>query len=347
MRGISIKTGNNNKGFLSVSAIYISSIIGAGFATGQEINSFFSRYGVYSFIGLALILLLFSVCGALLLRKIHILKVNSLDELLSHLGIPAAAFIIKSLAYIFQFIVFVVMQAGMRTILEENGVPKAVAVIIVSILVIIIVSTDINRLMAVNSFLTPIVIIGMLILFIFLIAVYKGDTSSVSVIVPKGGLCLASAFLYFSFNMLLSLPALCEISAKIDSKKNAVKGGLVGGFVIFLLALGANLALLLYNNISASELPIVQLSYNLGNISGYGYTAVVFIAMLTSCTICGFCIAKKCAETINKKQLVVSALICLLAVPLAMIDFSKLISTLYPAFGMVGVLAVIFILFFT
>ena len=51
----------NIRNFLSVVCGYVAAVIGAGFASGQEIISFFVKYGKYSIIGVLLSGVLFSV----------------------------------------------------------------------------------------------------------------------------------------------------------------------------------------------------------------------------------------------------------------------------------------------
>lgn len=56
----------NIRNILSVVCGYVAAVIGAGFASGQEIISFFVKYGKYSIIGVLLSCIIFSVvcvCG--------------------------------------------------------------------------------------------------------------------------------------------------------------------------------------------------------------------------------------------------------------------------------------------
>lgn len=51
----------NIRNILSVVCGYAAAVIGAGFASGQEIISFFVKYGKYSIIGVLLSCIIFSV----------------------------------------------------------------------------------------------------------------------------------------------------------------------------------------------------------------------------------------------------------------------------------------------
>ena len=52
----------NIRNVLSVVCGYVAAVIGAGFASGQEIISFFVKYGKYSIIGVLLSCVIFGVC---------------------------------------------------------------------------------------------------------------------------------------------------------------------------------------------------------------------------------------------------------------------------------------------
>ena len=59
----------NIRNILSVVCGYAAAVIGAGFASGQEIISFFVKYGKYSIIGVLLSCIIFSVFAYAVCRK--------------------------------------------------------------------------------------------------------------------------------------------------------------------------------------------------------------------------------------------------------------------------------------
>ena len=56
------------------------SIVGAGFASGREIMRFFSRYGVFSWIGIGLAVITIGAFALALLRKAKEADVTSLSQ---------------------------------------------------------------------------------------------------------------------------------------------------------------------------------------------------------------------------------------------------------------------------
>ena len=60
-----------HKNIFRVASIYVASVTGAGFASGQEIMQFFSAYETGGFWGILLAGVLFSAVGCIVLDKVR------------------------------------------------------------------------------------------------------------------------------------------------------------------------------------------------------------------------------------------------------------------------------------
>ena len=58
------------KNILTITMVIIGSIIGAGFASGQEINSFFYKYGIIGILGIIISIFLIS----LIIYKVFLIR---------------------------------------------------------------------------------------------------------------------------------------------------------------------------------------------------------------------------------------------------------------------------------
>ena len=58
---------NTGVSTLKVAAAYIGTVVGAGFATGQEILQFFNRFGVMGLVGIVIATIMFVVFGYLIM----------------------------------------------------------------------------------------------------------------------------------------------------------------------------------------------------------------------------------------------------------------------------------------
>lgn len=71
-----------DKNWIKIAAIFVGTVIGAGFASGREIIEFFGVYGTKGLWGIYIVGILFSTCASILLFKIYKYKIRDLDHLL-------------------------------------------------------------------------------------------------------------------------------------------------------------------------------------------------------------------------------------------------------------------------
>lgn len=350
---------------VQTSAVYITSIVGAGFATGQEIQKFFTFFGVYGFYGIFLATVIFCAMGSSVLGKAYNENVGSLDDLLIPRVGNLPAKLIKLTIAVFQFIVFVIMQSGLKSLLEKAGLSKVLAYIIVIVILIFVISSGIKRVMLVNSILAPAIILGIVSLAVALVllkglgvleppqassyyiydtAILSGYNKAVLLGMPGRSWVLAS-ILYVSFNTLLSLTALSDTGKILRFKSQATAGGVLGGALIGLMTLSSHLALFFYGGIvKGMDMPMVYLSFTLGNFMGIVYSSVIFFSMLCSASICGYSTVNRLALRLPFNRLLIAALLTIICIPLSSIKFASLIGFFYPAFGVAGLFVLLVLL---
>ena len=94
------------------------------------------------------------------------------------------------------------------------------------------------------------------------------------------------------------------------------------------------------NNI---EIPIVYIAGLLGNIYKYIYGLVILVAIFTSAISAGYGFLTNCTKK-RKSYVILSMLICTISILISTFSFSGLINLLYPIFGYLGIIQIIFIL---
>ena len=336
----------------TISSIYVSAVVGAGFATGQEIYSFFTRYGVLGFLGIFISTAILCICGVLILRKSLAYDLKTPFEMTEFKFGEKGASIIRALSVFLQFSVFIVMIAGLRTIIGKLGLSPVLSALLVVIGIFFVISSDMTRIIKFNSTLAPVVIIGITLTCIILLSLTLPEdllsiirqspplqSNSTSTGFPFG--FIISAILYGFFNVLLAAPALCACSDITGSSKKSILGGLIGGLLIGIMAFLSHTVI--YSNSIAIEMPIVTLAEQHLGIIGNLYQIVIFAAMAGSAVICGKCTVEMMPS--KKSWKILKALIvCAAAVPLSLLDFSGLIGVLYPFLGGIGILAMIMML---
>lgn len=91
------------------------------------------------------------------------------------------------------------------------------------------------------------------------------------------------------------------------------------------------------------ELPIVYIANTLGIFGKYIYGAVILIAIFTTAVSAGYGFLVNITKS-RKTYLKLAGIICLVSIIVGQISFSNLISILYPIFGYLGIIQIIFLL---
>jgi uncharacterized membrane protein YkvI len=345
------------KSILKVVFVVIGTIIGAGFASGQEIWLFFNQYGNWGAVGM---LVSCYISGLIIYRVFHVVektKVTSYDELLkrisTHKIFNRAISIIISL---FLLISFYIMVAGMSALFhQEFGFPTWICSIFMAIFCYLILQKDMKGIMVVNSILIPCLILFILYLGTKNITFTTLYFQTTTLDNANFGQWIFSSILYASYNSIMLIPMLVELKPYITSKKKAKQTGIICAIILSLLGISLFSLLLRGNeNIYQLELPMIEIVKVFGGMYCYFYIGVVITAIFTTAISAGYGFLK---NQVNRKQLSkgniikrekqyyqkILLAICVSAPFVANIGFSNLVSKLYPMFGILGLIQIIFL----
>lgn len=338
---------NEARNILKVASIYIATIIGAGFASGQEIVQFFSTYYEGGFYGIILAGVLFSIIGYTVLDRVYRERIRNYDEFLFPSVGWIAGWIMEIIVALFVLSLFCIMIAGSGRILTEKfGLSFDTGVVIMAALCMLILLTDIKGIVALSSVVTPILITGILSVGIYII-LYK-DTSVFNMGFELGKLTknwFFSSLIYVSYNSILSVVVMCSLLPYLKTRRIGMAGGVLGGMFLCFIAFILNTAMLLfYPDILSTELPVLSIVGKYSSAVSNLYTVILWLAMLVSAVTSGYCFVERVGTKIPLNYKVIAAAACALAVPMSGLGFSNLIATLYPLFGYAGMFMVFVIL---
>lgn len=321
-----------------VGAAYIGTVIGAGFASGQEIMQFFTKYGS---VGILLLLLsgaLFSLCG------------NAIFYLAKHFGTyDYNSFIIKicgpklSLVYdciitMFLFFGASIMFSGGGAVAQESlGLSKLAGILIIAAFTLLIVLKAVSGILQVNSIVVPILI--SVILFVLLKAIFASNTQMFfknAADIYSGGMLkpVFSLIFYCSYNLILSVGVLTAFSQDISSLKTLKKGAFIGGLGLMGLSLALNICLILYiPAILRLSIPVLYIASMHGIYIKYAVMLCIWCEICTTAIANVFSLAKRATKNRPRLYTPASLFIVLACIPMAFVDFKRLISFFYPLFG--------------
>lgn len=332
---------------LKVAFLYTATIIGAGFASGQEIIQFFSMYYTGGFFGIIIAGFLFSIIGCIVLNKVYTERIKSYDEFLFPMMGYFLGRVMEFVVLLFMVCVMSVMVSGMGNIIMElTGLEFRYCVVIAAVACMLAIMTNIKGIVALSAFISPLLMTGIIFMGIYILA--TKDTSVFNLsdnmrIVTNNW--FFSSVLYVSYNTILSTMILAGMLPYLKSKKVSTWSGIVGGGMLCLTALILNSALyFFYPHSITGEIPVLSIVQNNSFIMAKIYSTVLFLAMFTSAITSGYCLTERIGSKIKVSYKLIAAILCALVIPMSTLGFSNLISTLYPVFGYLGLFLIIVII---
>lgn len=331
------------KKIINIISVIIGSVIGAGFASGQEIKAFFNNYGNLGLFGIivstALISFVIYKVFIMILEK-DISTYSQFSNILfrNHKIMNMS---IQNIINIFLLISFFIMIIGFASYFEQElHLPSYVGAIVIAVLCYFTFLGNIDRIIKVNELLMPI----LLLLILFLgVKVLNFDSIEIT---ELGGLrygnWFISSVLYASYNSILLIPILIGLKKEITDKKQITKVSLITMLCVTIPAIV--IYLLLYTtDISNIEIPIIFIARDLGTIYKYLYSFVILAAIFTSAVCAGYSFLKN-VFTKKRSYRKAAIVICVIAVFLSKFSFSYLIQIIYPIFGVIGIVQIFLII---
>ena len=156
---------------LKIVFVIIGTMIGAGFASGQEIYIFFFSHGLQGLIG---IIISGSIIGFVTYKTFEIVnkyKINTYKEFLDILikGKDKVKDAINFIINIFVLITFFIMIAGFGAYFEQElGINSLIGSSILAIITFIIFMTNVKGVVKANEILVPILIVFRWLLLLLL-----------------------------------------------------------------------------------------------------------------------------------------------------------------------------------
>ena len=335
------------KNCIKIALVIIGALIGAGFASGQEIYLFFFSYGKKGILGIIVSSILL---GIIIYKTIVIIKekqITTYKEFLKNI-IPEKnrkekiLEIINTIINTFILITFYIMIAGFGGYLAETiEIPQIIGSSILAIICIIIMSKETKGIVKVSEAIVPI-----LILFIIIIGIYTLSSTNIinkinEMEIVKGSNWLVSGVIYASYNSILLIPVLISIN-KIITKKEISKTAIIITLTTFILAISIFISMLKIDvNIRKLEMPVSYVINTQLPKLKIAYGIVILTSILTTAISLIAGLIQNVKKENSKK--VILYLICISSIPISQIGFSALIKLLYPIFGYIGILQIIFI----
>lgn len=331
------------KDTLRVAGVYIGTIIGAGFASGQEVLQFYTGYGWLGILGTLVTVVLYPLLGYYLVVLGKRVKAQSHKSVIYHIAGKYLGFVVDLLLTFFLFGVAVIMVAGSGSLFQQQfGMSPSIGYALMAILIVLALLLSLRRVLNVISSIAPFAFV--LIVVLALYAVVTADTSGVdleAVAATQEQLAsshwLLSAFLHVSFNVALSVSILAIMGATEQNHKAAKRGAILGGVVLGIIALVINLAM--YFNVDeliGTEMPMLTIANDISPFIGF-VIAILLLAMIFNTAVPMLYTFTARFFEVDTTRFKIAALVGgIVAFALGFVGFTELVNQVYPLLGYLG-----------
>ncbi|MDO5731330.1 YkvI family membrane protein [Corynebacterium sphenisci] len=344
---------------IGISMSFIGLVVGAGFASGQEMMQYFVAFGLPGIWGAALAGAIMVVAGYATLQVASYLQAEEHMAVFSRISRgPWTSRILDLSVMATLFITGFVMLAGAGSNLNQQfGLPLIVGSLIMLALILGAGMLDVHVVNRVIGAITPFIIV----LLVFAGAwalLHNGHTFAelhdqstmiragfpgwMRAILPHW---LVASLNYVGMNLMVGVSMAIVIGGTNLSPREAGIGGLLGGVGYGVLVLLVSSALYLNSpELMAADLPTMELVTAINPVLGVVMSLVVFGMIFNTGIGMFYALGKRLAAGRQDRFRVVFSSVVLAGFAISFVGFKQLIAVLYPLIGYFGILLVIVVI---
>ena len=335
------------KKILKAVFVIIGTVIGAGFASGQEIYIFFYQYGVNGILGIIISSLLL---GFVIYKVLYICKQKEVTNYKSFLkgfiNKEKQLEIFNTVMNIFILITFYIMIAGFGAYFEQQfKIHSLIGSIILAFICYFVFLKDVSGLIKVSQYVVPVLIGSLFIIGISVIDSKNILEISHYVSENKNWNWILDSILYGSYNTILLIPVLITLKNLVSNKKER---GIISILTVILVMVLSFIVFFMLTKIDVDitnlQMPAVYVASKISPGFKYIYGFIILSSILTTGISLGTSLLENIAHS-KKKHKQCAIFICISAVLVSKVGFSNLVNLLYPIFGYIGLIQIIKISF--
>ncbi|RBP46821.1 hypothetical protein [Garciella nitratireducens] len=328
---------------------YIGAVIGAGFASGQEIFQFFTVFGVKGLFGIALSTILYIFFGYIIMdlgSEIH--GSSYIDILRFSSGKYFSTFMDMMITF-FLFMSVISMFAGAGALFEQQfSISTLWGSILMAFITTVTILSGMNGIIHSMSALVPFLLFFIIATSTLSILSFPISLSDLNLYHNPSNLIrnwLLSTVLYFSYNIVIAISVLVPIGGKIKNKNLFIKGSILGGLTLGICCLLINFSLIrIAKQVSTIEIPMLYIAGKISPLIQFVYICILFMSIYTTAVGSAFGFINRILNTTNKYSKLFTIGMMLIAFLFSNVGFSNLVKYVYPIEGYIGILLLICLL---
>ena len=348
---VSVKSRCALKKSIQIAGAFVSLVVGAGFASGQEIMQYFTSFGMMSFFGCIVAAIIFALLGMTLAQIGSDLQTTSHKEGIHYIGGRVFGPVLDLLVSIVLFGIAIVMFAGAgATFNQMYNIEPSFGSMMMVLLVIFTLLLNAESIIKVIATLTPYLMVIIFILLIYSFFTMDYSLSELNHMAKKqpsaASHWLPGAVLYVSYNLAAGAAMLIVMGGTVKDRKVARNGGALGGCILGLLILLINAALFAKMDVvTGVDMPTLELAKQIHPLVGF-VMSVLLLGMIYSTAVGTLYILA--VRMVQPDRLLFKwtvVFLCVVGFAVSRVGFTTLIGNMYAMMGYLGIVLIIAILY--
>lgn len=320
-------------------------IVGAGFASGQEMLQYFVAFGSMGLWGLTIAAVIMVVGSVAMMQLGSYLLADEHTVVFSKVTHPILAWIldIATVATLFG-VGFVMFAGGGSNLNQKFDLPLWVGTAIMLVLVLGAGMLDVNKVSAVIGTITPLSITFIVIASVYTFAtadwdIHAHDAFARANLDPAMDWWWLSALNYVGFCLIVAVSMAIVIAGANADTRAAGWGGLVGGSTYAILLACSTLTLFLsVESVSGDDMPMLTVVDDIHPWLGNIMSIVIYLMVFNTAIGMFYAMAKRITRNRPERFRPVFIVGTLIGFALGFLPFSDLVGVVYPTLGWAGIL---------
>lgn len=340
---------------------FVAFMIGSGFASGMEILQFFTCFGYRGVLAALISMVFFIWTGSALMKRgfdtrkrldLHPFDYWLIDR--QNCGWISAVGKILSLSFewlnpLFLFSMMVIMVSGSGAVIHQYfHLPVKTGCLIMCILILFSVFFGLRRLIDIIGALGPFTILFTVGIALFALfqnpqGLLHAEHSISDASLPKAvGAWWFAGIPYTAYNIMPAVPFLTSMGAEAGSRREAALGAILGSIMMMVSAILLSLAQMAYlPELSGLKIPNLFLAGLLPDVFTLLFVLILLGEIFSSAAPMLWITCNQFIRDGNPSNKLLAILLTAIAYRCGQIPFDKLVGTIYPLMGYIGILLLV------
>ncbi|WP_088006819.1 hypothetical protein [Indiicoccus explosivorum] len=331
---------------LQIGSAFIGIIVGAGFASGQEVLQYFTSFGMMGIAGALLSTALFAYLGMNLTRLGSRMRTDSHKEVIYGISGKTIGRIVDGIIIFTLFGVGVVMIAGAGSLFSQQfGLPAVLGSTLMALLVAGTIMLNVQKVIAIIGGVTPFLILAVVLISVYSLLTMDSSFQALNPIASEQPSTLPNWFIsainYVSFNIAVGASMAIVMGGAEPDEKIAARGGLIGGLGLGLLILLSHLAIFSkITTVAAVDMPMLGIVNEVSPALGVAMSFVLFGMIFNTAASMFYSFSARFTAMDSPKSKLFISVAVLVGYIASFVGFTDLVSLFYPLIGYLGLFLV-------